>query len=83
MIAFRPHDSSYASLVMNNEQQIIATKEARKLIPKEVSDQLNDVEVEGIITQLDFLATLFVKRKTKELAVPKSTVVTCADRQEP
>lgn len=40
--------------------QVITTKEARKLLTRETSEELSNVEVEDIINQLDFLATLFV-----------------------
>ena len=46
---------------MNEPGQIISISEARKQLGKETSEQLSDVEVEDIINQLEFIATLFVK----------------------
>ena len=46
--------------------QIISIKEARKLLGKKMSDRLTDAQVEEMITQLDFLAELFIKSNKKK-----------------
>ena len=45
---------------MNEQAQIISTKEARKLLGRK-ADGMSDTAIEDIITQLDFIATLAIK----------------------
>ncbi len=57
---------------MNESQQIIPIKEARRLLGRK-ADGLSDMQVEDIITQLDFIATQAIKDyKRSKLAAEKT-----------
>jgi hypothetical protein len=50
----------FNAVAMNEQAQIISTKEARRLLGSK-ADALSDAQVEDIITQLDFIATQAIK----------------------
>jgi len=57
---------------MQEERQIISTKEARKVLGKELST-LSDAEVEALIVDVELMAEITIKHIKKDLVVPKST----------
>ena len=57
---------------MQEERQIISTKEARKILGKELSS-LSDAEVEALIVDVELMAEITIKRIKKDRVVPKST----------
>lgn len=61
---------STISHTMNDSYQIISTKEARKLLGRK-ANSMSDAEVEDIITQLDFIATLAIKDYKRNQAKEK------------
>jgi hypothetical protein len=59
---------------MSTTEPIISTNEARKLIGKYASARLTDDQVEDIINQLDFMATLAIRDyKMRKVSKPKES----------
>lgn len=57
---------------MNDNDQIITTKEARKLLEGEAR-KMSDAQVEELVNQLDFIATMAINKYQSEQSEGKET----------